>query len=117
MERKDLGEAAEWQGKTLNVNFQGSDDEFDDIVQNESDDEFAAIAAGKEVIKKVETKVSATSKAAKDKLNNKFEKYANPNFSSLNKKPKIRAGGGAGMFQNRLGKKAEQLKSTLDSEK
>jgi hypothetical protein len=50
-------------------------------------------------------------------LKNKFEKYANPNFSSLNKKPKIRSGGGAGMFQNRLGKKAEQLKSTLDSEK
>jgi hypothetical protein len=40
----------------LNVNFQGSDDEFEDIVNNDSDDEFAAIAAGKEVVKKAEDK-------------------------------------------------------------
>ena len=97
------------------MNYQGSDEEFDDIVKNESDDEFAAIAEGKEIVKKAEDKATAASKATQDKLKNKFDKYSNPNFSSLNKKPKIRTGGGAGMFQNRLGKKANQLKSTLGS--
>lgn len=52
-----------------------------------------------------------------DKLQNKFNKYANPNFASLNKKPKIRSGGGAGLFQNRLGQKAAKLKSIVENEK
>lgn len=87
------------------------------MIKNDSDDEFAAIAEGKEVPKSSVEQATKTTKEMQDKLQNKFNKYANPNFASLNKKPKIRSGGGAGLFQNRLGQKAAKLKSIVENEK
>ena len=54
LERKDLGEAAEWQGKSLNVLNRNSDDEFE-FEKNSSDEEFNAIGLGKTPQPKIES--------------------------------------------------------------
>ena len=127
LERDDLGEAAEWRGKTLNVNYKGSDDEdefdFDggggggggdneNKAKKEDDFEFDAILQNKEVPKKSakkETNKSAGQAGGRN-LDNRFDKYKNPNFGKDVKKKRFRSGG-AGFFANNLASKAKEIES------